>query len=61
MDNKDIRVTIIMSETIKNMLDAMVIGYGSNMTSIINTMIIDKYLNEFKPNLGEYFDIIGKD
>lgn len=47
--DKTVRVTVITTESIKSMLDTMVSAYGSNMSSFINMLIMDKFTNEFLP------------
>ena len=47
--DKTVRVTVITTESIKSMLDTMVLAYGSNMSSFINMLIMDKFTDEFLP------------
>lgn len=47
--SKNVRVTIVMSEELKSILDTMVNAYSSNMSSFINMLIIDKFTDEFLP------------
>lgn len=49
MEEKKVRVTVTMTEQLKSMLDTMVGAYGSNMSSFINTLIMDKFTEEFYP------------
>lgn len=46
---KNVRVTIVMSEELKSILDSMVSAYSSNMSSFINMLIMDKFTNDFLP------------
>lgn len=46
---KNVRVTIVMSEELKSILDTMVNAYSSNMSSFINMLIMDKFTDEFLP------------
>ena len=46
---KNVRVTIVMSEELKSILDNMVSAYSSNMSSFINMLIMDKFTDEFLP------------
>ncbi len=46
---KNVRVTIVMSEELKSILDSMVSAYSSNMSSFINMLIVDKFTNDFLP------------
>lgn len=46
---KNVRVTIVMSEELKSILDTMVSAYSSNMSSFINMLIMDKFTDEFLP------------
>lgn len=47
--DKTVRVTVITTESIKSMLDTMVLAYGSNMSSFINMLIMDKFSDDFLP------------
>lgn len=47
--DKTVRVTVITTESIKSMLDTMVSAYGSNMSSFINMLIMDKFADDFLP------------
>ena len=47
--SKNVRVTIVMSEELKSILDTMVNAYSSNMSSFINMLIMDKFTDEFLP------------
>ena len=47
--DKTVRVTVITTESIKSMLDTMVLAYGSNMSSFINMLIMDKFADDFLP------------
>ena len=47
--DKTVRVTVITTESIKSMLDTMVSAYGSNMSSFINMLIMDKFSDDFLP------------
>ena len=46
---KNVRVTIVMSEELKSILDSMVSAYSSNMSSFINMLIMDKFTDDFLP------------
>lgn len=50
---KNVRVTIMMHPELKSILDSMVKAYGSNMSSFINMLIMDKFTDEFYPFIKE--------
>lgn len=43
-EDKNIRVTVTMSESTKAILNTLVGVYGSNMSSVVNTLIMDKFM-----------------
>ena len=53
-ESDDARIVVSSNESVKAMLQDLVQVYGGNMSSVVNMLIVDKYMEEIKPFLESH-------